>query len=136
MRTCYEAHRTLAPDGAFIAIELLSEREAKAQVLPYVLPGGVEAAVCLEPTHPERLLEGSTLLGYDVADAHRISGLANSEYTEEEILALAPLWTPRLNSFGLLDTVDDAVVFRGVCDGRLPGQVPFWIYALWRLPFK
>jgi hypothetical protein len=63
-----------------------------------------------------------------------ISGLANTEYTEEEIRDLTPVWTSRLNSFGLLDTVEDAVAFRQVCDERDPASVPFWVYALWRLP--
>ena len=76
----------------FIAIELLSERDAEAQTLPYLLPGGIQAAVWLDPTRPERLPEGSTLLGYDVADDGRISGLANSEYEDDEIRALAPRW--------------------------------------------
>jgi hypothetical protein len=136
LRACYDAHRAPAPDGVFIGVELLSEREAEAQTLPYVLPGGIQAAVWLEPTCPERLPEGSTLLGYDVADAHWVSGLANSAYEDQEIRALAPSWAARLNSFGLIDTLDVAIAFREVCDARLPGHVPFWIYALWRLSLK
>jgi len=136
LRACYDAHRELAPDGVFIAVELLSEKEAEAQTLPYALPDGIEAAVSLEPTNPDRLPEGSTLLGYDIADAGWISGLVNTEYAEQDIRALAPRWAARLNSFGLVDRLDDAVAFREVCDARMPGQGPFWIYALWRLPLE
>jgi hypothetical protein len=134
MRTYYDVHRALAPGGVFVGVELLSEKEAEAQTIPYVLPGGIQCAVSLEHTIPERPPEGSTLLGYDVAGAGRISGLANCGYTEEEIRDLAPVWVHRLNSFGLLVTVEDAVAFRQVCDERDPGSAPFWIYALWRLP--
>jgi hypothetical protein len=136
LQACYDAHRGLAPGGVFIALELLSEKEAEAERIPYDLPGGIQAAVWLEPTVPERLPDGSTLLGYDVADAGRISGLSDCGYTEDEIRDLVPRWAARLNSFGLLDTVEDAIAFREVCDARVPEHVPFWIYALWRLPLE
>jgi hypothetical protein len=134
MRTYYDVHRALAPGGVFVGVELLSEKEAEAQTIPYVLAGDIQCAVWLEQTIPERSPEGSTLLGYDVADASEISGLANCGYTEEEVRDLAPVWANRLNSFGLLTTLEDAVAFRQVCDERVPEHAPFWIYALWRLP--
>jgi hypothetical protein len=130
----YDAHRALAPGGVFVGVELLSEKEADGQALLYMLPEGIRCGLWLEPTIPERPPEGSILLGYDLANTGLISGLANTEYTEEEIRDLAPVWTNRLNSFGLLDTLEDAVAFRQVCDERDPGSAPCWIYALWRLP--
>ena len=39
------------------------------------------------------------LLGYDVADASWISGLANRGYVSGEIERLARVWPPRLNPF-------------------------------------
>jgi hypothetical protein len=134
MRACYDSHRALAPGGVFLAVELLSEKEAEGPTIPYVSPGDMHAAIWLEPTVPPRPPEGSSLLGYDVADAGWISGLSNCGYTDDEIKTLAPVWAPRLNSFGLLASVEDAVAFRQVCDARVTEHAPFWIYALWRLP--
>ena len=133
MRACYDVHRALAPNAIFVAIELLSEKEAEGPTISY---DRGHAAIWLEPTVPSRPPEGSSLLGYDVADAGWISGLSNCGYTADEIHTLAPVWGPRLNSFGLLTNVEDAVAFRQVCDNRVPEHAPFWIYALWRLPVE
>lgn len=136
MRAYYDRHRTLAPDGVFVGVELLSEKDADVGTVLYKDPEGIQCGLSLEETVPERPPERSTLLGYDVADVGWISGLANTEYTSEEIRDLAPVWSNRLNSFGLLATLEDAAAFRQVCDARDPGSAPFWIYALWRLPIQ
>jgi hypothetical protein len=135
MRACYDSHRAQAPGGVFVGIELLTEKEKDGDILYYILPGDIQCGVWLEPTEPERLPEGSTLLGYDVADPSWISGLANCGYTEDDITDLGSRWAHRLNGFGLLASLEDAVEFRHVCDERVPEHAPFWIYALWRLPF-
>ena len=135
LRTCYHAYRALAPGGVLVGIELLSERAAEGPSIPYELPEGIQCGLWLDPTVPDRVPEGSTLLGYDVATAGWSSGLNSIGYTEEEIRDLAPVWAPRLNSFGLLSTLEDAVAFRQVSDQRVPFHAPFWVYALWRLPF-
>jgi hypothetical protein len=134
MRDYYDAHRALAPNGIVVAIELLSEKTAHGQYIPYEIEGSIQCAIYLEQTNPERTPEGSTLLGYDVADAGRISGLTNCEYTEEEIRDLPPVWASRLNSFGLFSSLDDAIAFRENCDERVAEHAPFWVYALWRIP--
>lgn len=134
MRRFYEAHPGLAPDGVFVAVELLSEQEADGPSLLYMMEGNIQCGLWLEPTTPERLPEGSTLLGYDVADAGRTSGLNDCGYTEQEIRDLTPDWAPRLNGFGLFGRLEDAVAFRPVCDARVREHAPFWVYALWRLP--
>jgi hypothetical protein len=133
MRAHYDPHGALAPGGVFVAIELLSEKTAEGPLVSYELPGGIECAIWLDPTVPNRIPEGSTLLGYDVADAGRISGLSNCGYTEGEVEAMGPVWADRLNSFGLLSTLEDAVAFRQLCDQRIPEHAPFWVYTLWRL---
>jgi hypothetical protein len=133
MRTHYDLYRAQAPGGVFVGIELLSERTAQADRISYELDDGIECALLLESTVPARLPEGSTILGYDVADASRISGLTNCGYTEEEIRELGPLWGNRLNSFGLLSTIEEAVAFRQLTDQRVPEHAPFWVYGLWRL---
>lgn len=109
----------------FVGVEPLSEKEAEAQTILYMLPEGIQCGLSLERTVPERPPEGSILMGYDVGNVGWISGLANTEYTEEEIRDLAPFGTNRLNSFGLLETLDDAIAFRQVCDVRDPGSAPF-----------
>jgi hypothetical protein len=134
MRTHYELHRALAPGGAFVAIELLSEKEADGPSILYTIAGDIQYGVWLDPTIPDRPPDGSRLLGYDVADAGRISGLTNCEYTKEETRDLPPVWASRLNSFGLFAALEDAVTFRQRCDERIPEHAPFWVYALWRLP--
>ena len=136
LRTYYDAHRTLAPGGVFTAVELLSEKEADGDSMSYVIDGSIQCAMPLEPTTPERPPDGSVLLGYDVADAGPISGLANCGYTEQQARDLRPVWAQALNSFGLLKSVEEAIRFREICDRRVAEHAPFWIYALWRLPIK
>ena len=134
MRAHYDAHRALAPGGVFVGIELLSEQAAEGEML-YESPVGIQCGITLDPTVPACPPAGSTLLGYDVADPGRTSGLTNCGYTEEEHRTLAPVWGPRLNSFGLFSSLDDAAAFRQICNDRVPEHAPFWVYALWRLPF-
>jgi hypothetical protein len=134
MRTWYGAHRDLAPGGVFVGIELLSEKASEGASILYELPDGIQCGISLDPTIPDRVPEGSTLLGFDVATAGRFSGLADFDYTKEEVGELGPVWASRLNSFGLLNTLDDAIAFRRLSDRRVPEEAPFWVYALWRLP--
>jgi hypothetical protein len=135
VRELYDTHRALAPGGILVAIELLSERTAEGPSILYE-NGGVQCGIWLEPTVPASPPEGSILLGYDVADAGRISGLANCGYTEAETSELSPVWAPRLNVYGLFSSLADAVAFRQVCDQRVEEHAPFWVYALWRIPIR
>jgi len=136
LRTYYDSHRMFAPSGVFTAVELLSEKEANGDSMSYLIDGNIQCAIPLGPTTPERPPDGSVLLGYDVADAGRISGLANCGYTDEQARDLRPVWAQALNSFGLLKTMEEAIRFRAVCDRRVCEHAPFWIYALWRLPIE
>lgn len=133
LKTRHAAHHALAPDAIVIAIELYSERQSEDDYVPYFLPGGIQCGLSVDRTNPDRLPDGSRLLGYDVADAGRISGLANCGYTEEELSTLRPTWGTRLNDLGLFDTLDDAIGFRDVTDARVPEHAPFWVHAVWRL---
>lgn len=136
MRRYYDEHRASAPDGVFIAVEFLSEEEVDAEgTILYKSSDGIQCGLVFDPTTPASLPDGAVFLGYDIADAGRISGLANTEYTEPEIRDLAPVWSPRLNFVGLFDELDHAVTFRPLCDARDPVEAPYWIYGLWRLPF-
>jgi hypothetical protein len=136
LRTYYDSHRTLAPSAVFTAFELLSEEEADGDTMYYFIDSNILCGIPLEHTSPERPPDGSVLLGYDVADAGYISGLANCGYTKEQARVLKPVWAQALNSFGLLKTVEEAIRFRELCDRRVPEHAPFWIYALWRLPIQ
>jgi hypothetical protein len=134
LRARYEANRELAPDAVFVAVEVLSEKAAEGAVMYYELSGGILCGIPLDPTVPERLPDGSTLLGYDVADAGRFSALTDMGLSQDERRELRPVWAPCFNADGLLATLEDAVAFRGVADRLVPEHAPFWVYALWRLP--
>ena len=134
MRAWYEAHRPPGPRDVCIAIELLTDRPLEGTTIFYDLSGGILCGLSVEPVVPTRLPDGSILLGFDVADAGRISGLMNCGYTPEEIASWRPKWGPRMNDRGLLGTLEDAIAFREATDRRVEEHAPFWVYALWQLP--
>ena len=82
---------------------------------------------------PQSLPEGSTCIGFDVADAGFYSGLSDCGYSEEERAVLRPKWHYRINDFGLLKSEQDALEFRELSDARVPKHAPFWVYRLSRL---
>ena len=134
MRAHVEAHQSDPSRGVPIAIELCSEQPLDDDIVPYEEAGGIACGLWLNATVPAVVPEESELLGYDVADAGRISGLTNCGYTEQDQQTLRPAWGSRLNRFGLLQTLDDAIEYRHVSDTRVAEHAPFWIYALWRVP--
>lgn len=137
MHAYYEAHKPRASAAVPIAIELCSEKSLDEDIIRYTLePGGIECALSLKATTPQVVPDGTELLGYDIADASRLSGLTNCGYTEEDQQALRPIWKSRLNGFGLLQTVDDAIAYRRICDARVSEHAPFWIYAIWRVALE
>jgi len=83
---------------------------------------------------PQSVPEGSTYLGFDVADAGFLSGLSNCGYSEAERAELRPKWRDRINDFGLLKSEQDALEFRDLSDVRVSEHAPFWVYRLSRLP--
>jgi hypothetical protein len=97
---------------------------------------GIHCALNLGHAVPAELPPGSEFLGYDVADASWISGLTNCEYSPEEKRRIRPVWTSRLNSFGLLKTLEDAEEFKRISEERATEHAPFWIYGISRLPGK
>jgi hypothetical protein len=112
--------------GVKLAIELLAPSEITAKGFPSTL-------LSLQP-EPNRLPEGSVLLGYDVADAGLWSGLSNCGYTEDELNQIRPEWSKKINDLGLLESEEDAVAFKEISDKRVPEHAPFWVYRLHRLP--
>ncbi len=97
----------------------------------YKSVGDNEAPPRLFPTKPPDIQHGWTFLGYDVADGS-ISGLSNCGYTEEDDPPkLRREWGPKLNGYGLLMDLQDAVEFTAFTDERVKEHAPFFIYGIW-----
>jgi hypothetical protein len=92
MRAYYDTHKRPGPHGIFVAIHLFSERSLAEDMVPYLLPGGIQAGLTLDHTVPTESPTGSKLLGYDVADASWISGLTNCGYAANEKPQLSRVW--------------------------------------------
>ncbi len=133
MRAYYQRNKPPELCGVFIAIQLFSERPLTGDTVPYVISKNIQAALPLGHALPEEPPAGSEFLGYDIANASWISGLTNCGYPIDENQQLARIWSPHLNSFGLLKNLEDAAKLRDVLDKRLPGHAPFWIYGISRL---
>lgn len=132
MKSYYEAHRRVGTRGVPVGIELFSESSLNEDFVSY-MQRGIQCALVLGHTIPSKCPPGSELLGYDVADGGWISGLSNCGYSSEERNTLRHPWVSRVNEFGLLKTLDEAVQFRLLSDTRVPDHSPFWIYGIWRL---
>jgi hypothetical protein len=79
---------------------------------------------------PADRMAGASSLGYDIADAALISGLSNCGYEPAEKEELENKWSSRLNQYGLLSTIEDAVELREITDRRVPEHAPFWIFEV------
>lgn len=132
MKRHYEANKLPNSKGVFVCVHLFSEAPLTGFSVPY-LQNGIQCGLELHDTSPREAPEGTVLLGYDVADASWISGLSNCSYTPEEKKQLSSRWLPRLNSYGLLKELDDAVEFREVCNLRVPDHAPFWVFEISQL---
>ena len=130
MKAFYESHKKPDTQGVFLAIQLFSEKEPQAGYLPYLLSDNNQCALIIHDTVPPELPPDSELLGYDVADGGGISGLTNCSYTAEEKAKLQPMWAGRLNTFGLLRTVEDAFEFANVTNERVREHAPFFVYGM------
>jgi hypothetical protein len=109
-----------------IGIELLVPNDPPSFGFPYSLIDSTP--------EPRSVPEGSTYLGFDVADAGFLSGLSNCGYSEAERAELRPKWQDRINDFGLLKSEQGALEFRELSDVRAPEHAPFWVFRLSRLP--
>lgn len=134
MKHYYEIHKKPASSGVFVGIDLFSERSLTGEVVPYETRAGIQCALTLGHAVPSERPPASELLGYDVADDSWISGLSNCEYSSAEGDQLRPLWASRMNEFGLLRSLEDAMEFRLLSDTRVPDHSPFWIFGIWRMP--
>jgi hypothetical protein len=133
MKNYYQAHKGQRTSGVFVGIGLFSEKTLTEDIIPYETGASMQCALTLGRTVPSEIPPASELLGYDVADGSWISGLSNCEYSPQERERLRRLWASRMNEFGLLTSLEDAVQFRLLSDARVPEHSPFWVYGIWRL---
>lgn len=104
-----------------VAVEILSRRafeefEFWRAVLPDTLGPISDPWICL---------------GYDVADASRLSGLTNCSYTSEARRRLEAEWGKTLNEFGLFSNPEAALDFARLTDHRVPEHSPFFAYGIY-----
>jgi hypothetical protein len=112
--------------GILIAVELLVPHNATVSEF--------QSPLIYSTPEPLSVPEGSTCLGFDVADSGFWSGLSNCGYSEAERAELRPKWRDRINDFGLLKLEQDALEFRELSDVRVSEHAPFWVFRLSRLP--
>jgi hypothetical protein len=112
--------------ATLIAVEMLVPGNPPAIGFPYSLIDSTP--------EPQIIPEGSTCLGFDVADAGLWSGLSNCRYSEAELAKLRPDWQGKINDFGLMKSEHDALEFRELSDLRVSEHAPFWVFRLSRLP--
>jgi hypothetical protein len=75
---------------------------------------------------------GWSFLGFDVADAGLLSGLANCGYPDHQVLLEArKKWFNRLNEWHLFQEENAARSFREEVAIRVPEHAPFFVYGLW-----
>lgn len=75
----------------------------------------------------------AVFLGYDIADSGLISGLTNCGYEMGEKKRLGVEWSGRLNDYGLLRSLEDALAFKEITNKRVAEHAPFWVFGLTRL---
>jgi hypothetical protein len=85
----------------------------------------------VQPTDPPGVAPAWTRLGYDVADASRLSGLADCGYAPDEVEPLRERWARFLNLHHVFDQVAYALAFRQVADRRVTEHAPFFVYGLY-----
>jgi hypothetical protein len=73
------------------------------------------------------------LLGYDVADAARYSGLLNCYYCDHEEQAGMSHHAVYLNEWHLFVEKARAAEFCAITDARVPEHAPFFVYGIYRV---
>lgn len=112
----------IATGGVLIAATLLREKHLRTDDFWNAV---------LEPKlNREPFPKDWDFLGYDIADNGFISGLSNCGYNPSEKNILKEIWSDRLNEYGLLKNVSDAIEFRNLSNKRIPEHSPFYIYGL------
>jgi len=132
-RQAYLGYTGTKSPAILIAIELFHEHEIIDNRISYHDCASSRMALEAFPTSPAYAPSSADILGFDVATAGRLSGLSDCGYDSNEILCWRSEWEQRLNTYGLLRTIEDANEFRERTDMRTPEHAPFWIYRLLRI---
>ncbi|WP_152051610.1 hypothetical protein [Tautonia marina] len=69
-------------------------------------------------------------IGYDVANSGFTSAISNCGMSDDERVPLRKLWSDRLNSFGLFESVADANRYCADANQRIEGDGPFFVFEL------
>lgn len=95
------------------------------------------ARALLVPCRPAAIPADWRPLGWDVADTGLISGLSNCGFVldVDDVAELRGRFAPRLNRYGLFDSVSDARVFRELSNARVPEHAPFLIHRILAIPW-
>lgn len=115
-----------------LAIELLPNDEIQTHELWKGLLSAV-AEWRLQGDGPREAQTGRELLGFDIADAGRLSGLMNCGYDENERSDLRSMWVDRINEHGLIADVGQAFEFQAMTNRRVPEHAPFAVFAIYRI---
>jgi hypothetical protein len=119
--------------GTAIAIELFTDQVPEGNYITYFDKEAGRCGLEVLTTRPSSIPRDSEFLGFDIADGAHISGLSNCGYTEVERAPLREHWAWRLNDYGLLHSLPDAMEFRDMTDSRVSEHAPFWIFGISRL---
>lgn len=88
----------------------------------------------IEPTNPPNLDSPWIMLGYDIADPFRCSGLSNCGYRDCDFKQYSrEYWAKKLNENHLFSEFDSALAFSKFSDKRIPEHAPFYVYGLYRI---
>lgn len=129
MKACFlRREENLERRGISIAVELLSDFKT-------LEADDYWSAVLNPHLSVSEIPNDWQFLGYDVADRYMLSGLSNCGYSVDEKVALQEQWSYRLNEYGLLMSLEDAIEFKNLTNERVPEHTPFYIYSLIREPF-
>lgn len=109
-----------------IAISLVDQPEIISPMNDVSLSEHYQSAIALVSPAPEWVF-----YGYDIADESMISGLCNCGYSPEEMAELAPKWSERINEWGLIPDINDALEFQALTNTRVQEHAPFLIYGVY-----
>ncbi len=93
----------------------------------------LQSLLHLDETLPRSVAKDWHFLGYDVADAGRLSGLANCLFLDETDAQESRAFSPYINDYHLFNSLDNACRFRDYSDKRVKEHAPFFIYGLYRI---
>jgi hypothetical protein len=117
-----KGHLPDAPAYWLVGVSVLCHRKFGGPLPPYLTE--------TQPAEPEG---GWTFLGWDVADAYRLSGLSNCGIPSGQTESERSRWAGALNEHHLFMQANAASAFRRQCDRTVAEHRPFFVYGLWRV---